>query len=91
MVGVALSQMYNLHRGGGNNAFSKMEYLNITIVTSNKPYGISDGSNPLVDGHLLPTLGFQMNGVHSGHVQTGMLDPFCLASTGKGKCQVCCL
>lgn len=93
MVGVALSQMYNLHRGGGIgiNAFSKMEYLNLTIVTSNEPYGISDGSNPFVNGRLLSTFGFQKNGVHSGHVQTGMLDPFCLASTGKGKCQVCCL
>ncbi|XP_008450713.2 nucleoside hydrolase 3-like isoform X2 [Cucumis melo] len=89
MVGVALSQMYNLHRGGGIgiNAFSKMEYLNLTIVTSNEPYGISDGSNPFVNGRLLSTFGFQKNGVHSGHVQTGMLDPFCLASTGKGKCQ----
>ncbi|XP_038879906.1 uncharacterized protein LOC120071620 isoform X2 [Benincasa hispida] len=87
MVGVALSQMYNSDRGSGNNAFSKMEYLNITIVTSNKPYGISDGSNPLVDGHLLPKFGVQKNGVHSGHVQTGMLDPFCLVSTEIGKCQ----
>lgn len=89
MVGVALSQMHNLDKGGGSNAYSKMEYINITIVTSNEPYGISDGSNPLVDGHLVPKFGVQKNGVHSGHVQTGMLDPFCLVATGKGKCQVC--
>ena len=89
MVGVALSQMLNLDRGGGNNAYSKMEYLNISIVTSNEPYGISDGSNPLVDGRLIPKFGVQKNGVHSGHVQTGMLDPFCLVSSEKGKCKVC--
>lgn len=88
MVGVALSQMHDSDRGDGNNAYSKMEYLNITIVTSNKPYGISDGSNPLVDGHLVPKFGVQKNGVHSGHVQTGMLDPFCLISNEKGKCKV---
>ncbi|XP_022933721.1 uncharacterized protein LOC111441054 isoform X2 [Cucurbita moschata] len=87
MVGVALSQMLNLDRGGGNNAYSKMEYLNISIVTSNEPYGISDGSNPLVDGRLIPKFGVQKNGVHSGHVQTGMLDPFCLVSSEKGKCK----
>lgn len=87
MVGVALSQMHSLDREGGNNTYSKMDYLNITIVTSNEPYGISDGSNPFVDGHLVPKFGVQKNGLHSGHVQTGMLDPFCLVSTEKGKCK----
>ncbi|KAK9160498.1 hypothetical protein Syun_006839 [Stephania yunnanensis] len=43
----------------------------------------------------LPSLGadgdFMFNlrksGVHSGHVQKGLLDPFCFVPNGKGKCQ----
>ncbi|XP_048424411.1 uncharacterized protein LOC103962891 isoform X7 [Pyrus x bretschneideri] len=87
MVGVALSQMHSLERGHRENEFAKLEYMNLTVVTSNRPYGISDGSNPLIDGHLIPKFGVQKNGVHSGHVQTGMEDPFCLIKEGKGKCQ----
>lgn len=92
MVGVALSQMGNLERSdqdhGGENEFAEMEYMNISVVTSNTPYGISDGSNPLISGGLIPKFNLQKNGVHSGHVQLGLQDPFCLVKGGKGKCQV---
>ncbi|PRQ42055.1 putative hydrolase [Rosa chinensis] len=91
MVGVALSQMSNLERSdqdhGGENEFAEMEYMNISVVTSNTPYGISDGSNPLISGGLIPKFNLQKNGVHSGHVQLGLQDPFCLVKGGKGKCQ----
>ncbi|KAB2630111.1 hypothetical protein D8674_007630 [Pyrus ussuriensis x Pyrus communis] len=87
MVGVALSQMRGLERDDKENEFAKLEYMNLTVITSNRPYGISDGSNPLIDGRLIPKFGVQKNGVHSGHVQMGMEDPFCLVKEGKGKCQ----
>ncbi|XP_068341174.1 nucleoside hydrolase 3-like isoform X3 [Pyrus communis] len=87
MVGVALSQMRSLERDHRENEFAKLVYMNLTVITSNRPYGISDGSNPLIDGHLIPKFGVQKNGVHSGHVQMGMKDPFCLVKEGKGKCQ----
>ncbi|KAH9688899.1 iu nuc hydro domain-containing protein [Citrus sinensis] len=86
MAGVALSIMRNSSSHNGENACSEMEYMNLTVVTSNEPYGISDGSNPLIDGLEVPKFNVQKNGVHSGHVQTGMQDPFCLES-GKAKCQ----
>lgn len=86
MVGVALSQM----RNDGENEFAEMEYVNITVVTSNEPYGImSDGSNPLIDERPITKLSVHdKNGVHSGHVQLGMQDPFCLNKGKKGRCQV---
>lgn len=87
MAGVALSIMRNSSSHNGENKCSEMEYMNLTVVTSNEPYGISDGSNPLIDGLEVPKFNVQKNGVHSGHVQTGMQDPFCLES-GKAKCQV---
>ncbi|KAM1442846.1 hypothetical protein ACFXTI_010262 [Malus domestica] len=87
MVGAALSQMRSLERDHRENEFAKFVYMNLTVITSNRPYGISDGSNPLIDGRLIPKFGVQKNGVHSGHVQMGMEDPFCLVKEGKGKCQ----
>ncbi|KAK3200388.1 hypothetical protein Dsin_023803 [Dipteronia sinensis] len=86
MVGVALSIMRNSQSNNGENEFSEMEYMNITVVTSNEPYGVSDGSNPLIDGLAVPKFNVTKNGAHSGHVQMGMLDPFCFR-IGKGKCQ----
>ncbi|KAK9166086.1 hypothetical protein Scep_001277 [Stephania cephalantha] len=58
------------------------------IVTSNKPYSVSDGSNPFFDGRAFPKFNLRKSGVHSGHVQKGLLDPFCFVPNGKGKCQV---
>ncbi|XP_015875259.2 nucleoside hydrolase 3 [Ziziphus jujuba] len=86
MVGVALSQMRNSH---GENEFAEMEYMNITVITSNEPYGTSDGSNPLIDwGSSNTIFKIEKNGVHGGHVQLGMQDQFCLVEGGhKGKCQ----
>ncbi|XP_072960994.1 nucleoside hydrolase 3-like isoform X2 [Typha angustifolia] len=88
MSGVALSIMRNGHDHQGENEFAEMEYLNITVVTSNKPYGIHDGSNPFFDGRAIPKFNLQIDGVHSGHVQTGLQDPFCFVKEGKkGKCE----
>ncbi|KAL5983992.1 Nucleoside hydrolase 3 [Asimina triloba] len=86
-IGVAVSIMRNKHNNRGENEFAEMDYLNITVVTSNKPYGISDGSNPFFDGRSTPKFNLKMGGVHSGHVQRGLRDPFCLVENGKGKCQ----
>ncbi|KAA8545046.1 hypothetical protein F0562_019855 [Nyssa sinensis] len=87
MAGVAISIMRNSHNHHGENEFAEMEYMNITVVTSNKPYGISDGSNPFFDGCAIPRFNLQKYGVHSGHVQTGMRDPFCFVHNGKGRCE----
>ncbi|XP_017976295.1 PREDICTED: uncharacterized protein LOC18600329 isoform X1 [Theobroma cacao] len=84
LVGVALSIMRNSHNG--ENEFAEMQYMNISVVTSNEPYGISDGSNPLITGNSMPKFKVDKDGVHSGHVQMGMQDPFCIQK-GKGKCQ----
>lgn len=87
MVGVALSIMSNPHNHYGENEFAEMQYMNITVVTSNQPYGTLDGSNPLMTGNSVPKFNVQKNKVHTGHVQMGLQDPFCLQK-GKGKCQV---
>lgn len=87
-VGVAVSIMRNSHRNDGQNEFAEMEYMNVTVVTSNKPYGISDGSNPFFNGRKVPKFNLKKGGVHSGHVQTGLRDPFCIVKKGKGKCKV---
>ncbi|XP_059648585.1 nucleoside hydrolase 3-like [Cornus florida] len=87
MAGVAISIMRNSHHQHGENEFSHMEYMNITVVTSNKPYGISDGSNPFFNDRAIPKFNLQKNGDQSGHVQMGMRDPFCLVLNGKGRCQ----
>ncbi|XP_042476224.1 uncharacterized protein LOC122057921 [Macadamia integrifolia] len=86
-AGVVASIMCNLHKDNGENDFAKMEYMNISIVTSNKPYGISDGSNPFFDGLSIPKFNLKRNGVHSGHVQIGLQDPFCLVKNAKGRCE----
>jgi hypothetical protein len=49
MSGVAVSTMRTSHSQNGENEFAEMEYMNITAVTSNEPYGINDCSNPLFD------------------------------------------
>ncbi|XP_057503455.1 nucleoside hydrolase 3-like isoform X2 [Actinidia eriantha] len=87
MVGVSLSVMSNSGSRFGENEFAEMEYMNITVVTSNKPYGVLDGSNPFFDGRDIPKFHLQKNGVHSGHVQTGMCDPFCFVRNQKGRCE----
>ncbi|VAH19124.1 unnamed protein product [Triticum turgidum subsp. durum] len=72
----------------GDNDFAEMEVMNITVVTSNEPYGVHDGSNPFFDGHASPKFDLLKGGVHSGHVQTGFNDSFCvLEGSIKGKCQ----
>ncbi|GMH08348.1 hypothetical protein Nepgr_010188 [Nepenthes gracilis] len=87
MAAVAVSIMSKPVKFNGENDFAKMEYMNITVVTSNKPYGISDGSNPFFDGREIPKFHLQKGDVHSGHVQKGLRDPFCISNSGKGKCQ----
>ncbi|XP_076894912.1 nucleoside hydrolase 3-like [Bidens hawaiensis] len=85
MSGVSTSIMRNLHKKNGENEFSEMEYMNITVITSNKPYGISDGSNNFFNNDSVPKFNLKKNGVHSGHVQTGIQDPFCLQNNGRCK------
>ncbi|KAK1551813.1 hypothetical protein Q3G72_005220 [Acer saccharum] len=85
--GVAVSIMQNSHNHNGENEFAEMEYMNITVVTSNEPYGMSDGSNPFFDDRKVPQFKLSKGGVHSGHVQTKLRDPFCIVKNGKGKCK----
>ncbi|XP_019701763.1 nucleoside hydrolase 3-like isoform X2 [Elaeis guineensis] len=86
--GVAVSIMRNADKYNGVNEFAEMEYLNVTVVTSNKPYCINDGSNPFFDGRAIPKFNLQRDGVHSGHVQTGLQDSFCLVpGNNKGICE----
>ncbi|WOL12587.1 hypothetical protein Cni_G21354 [Canna indica] len=88
LSGVAISIMRNGNKFNGENEFAEMKYLNITVITSNTPYGVNDGSNTLFDGRRTPKFGLQKDGVHSGHVQTGLQDPFCFVNaTSKGKCE----
>lgn len=88
--GVAASIMHNSYKNNGENDFAEMEYINITVITSNKPYGTSDGSNPFFNGLKIPIFNLNKDGVHSGHVQTGVRDPFCLVNNGTctGRCKV---
>ncbi|URE02294.1 Inosine-uridine preferring nucleoside hydrolase [Musa troglodytarum] len=89
LSGVAISIMQHGDSYLGENEFAEMEYLNITAVTSNEPYGVNDGSNPFLYGRAIPKFHLQKAGVHSGYVQTGPQDPFCFVKGGgKGKCQV---
>jgi len=84
--GVAISSMRNPNK---KNEFAEMEYTNITVITSNKPFGICDGSNPFFDGLKVPKFNLKKGGVHSGHVQQGLKDQFCFVkNNGKGRCQV---
>lgn len=87
--GIALSDMRNANKPNGENEFAEMEYLNITVITSNKPYGAIDGSNPFFDSRVIPKFNLKKGGIHSGHVQMGPRDPFCfLGRKRKGRCQV---
>jgi len=86
--GVAVSIMRTLQNQNGENEFAEMEYMNITVVTSNEPYGINDGSNPFFNDRKVPKFNLVKGGVHSGHVQTGLRDPFCIVQNGKGRCKV---
>ncbi|XP_058758343.1 nucleoside hydrolase 3-like [Vicia villosa] len=86
-VGVATSIMRNSNRNKGENEFAEMEYMNITVITSNKPYGVSDGSNPLFDGLKVPKFNLKKGSVHSGHIQQELTDPFCFVKNGTGRCQ----
>lgn len=91
-AGVAVSIMRNSGKNSNNsgeNDFAEMEYMNITVVTSNKPYGKSDGSNPFFDKRKTPKFNLTIGGVHSGHVQNGLRDPICIPKSGKGRCKVC--
>ncbi|KAK1351794.1 Pyrimidine-specific ribonucleoside hydrolase rihB [Heracleum sosnowskyi] len=85
-VGVAASTMHNFYKHDGENEFADMKYMNITVVTSDAPYGISDGSNPLFQ-HRKDKFNYTQNGIHSGHVQTGNQDPFCLVKNDTGRCE----
>ncbi|KAF6995851.1 hypothetical protein CFC21_012279 [Triticum aestivum] len=86
--GVAISGMRNDKDCLHGNDFAELEYMNITVITSNEPYGIYDGSNPLFDGHAVPKFGLKKGGVHSGHVQTGIVDSFCIIEgSRKGRCE----
>lgn len=86
--GVAVSIMRNSgYKSNGENEFAEMEFMNITVVTSNEPYGISNGSNLFFDGRKVPKFNLKKGGVHSGHVQKGLRDPFCIVENGKGRCK----
>lgn len=88
LSGVATSIMLKEKNVDGENEFAEMEYMNITVITSNEPYGVSDGSNPFFNGLKKPRFDLRRGGVHSGHVQTGLHDPFCIVKNGKGRCKV---
>ncbi|XP_057771880.1 nucleoside hydrolase 3-like [Salvia miltiorrhiza] len=87
LAGVATSIMLKENNTNGENDFAEMEYKNITVITSNAPYGKPDASNPLFRGLEKPRFDLDMDGVHSGHVQTGLRDPFCIVKNGKGRCK----
>jgi hypothetical protein len=88
-TGVAISIMSNGDKYDGENEFSVMEYMNLTVVTSNKPYDANDGSNPFFNGQVVPKFNLTEYGVHSGHVQTRVDDPFCLINgSNRGRCEV---
>ncbi|CAI9786336.1 unnamed protein product [Fraxinus pennsylvanica] len=80
--------MRNGKTENGENEFAEMEHMNITVITSNKPYQISDGSNLFFDGFKIPKFNLKRNGVHSGHVQIGIQNPFCLVKNRKRRCKV---
>ncbi|KAL2339099.1 hypothetical protein Fmac_013545 [Flemingia macrophylla] len=86
-AGIAVSTMSKPNNYKRENDFAETEYMNITVITSNKPYGLSDGSNPFFDDREVPKFNLEKGGVHSGHIQQGLRDPLCFVKNGKGKCQ----
>lgn len=87
--GIAISIMRNGDKYNGENEFAEMKYMNLTVVTSNKPYGANDGSNTFFDGRVVPKFNLTEYGIHSGHVQTGVDDPFCFINgSNRGRCEV---
>lgn len=50
LAGVATSILLKENNMNGENEFAEMEFMNITVITSNAPYGVSDGSNPFFLG-----------------------------------------
>lgn len=82
---VAVSGILNNHNSE-RNMFSLFNDKNVTVLTSNKPYGIQDGSNPFFNNRTIPRFSLKKGGIHSGHVQTGLQDPFCIVPGEKGKC-----
>lgn len=86
-AGIATSTMSKPNNHKGENEYAEMEYMNITVITSNKPYGVSDGSNPFFDDRRVPKFNLEKGGVHSGHIQQGLRDPLCFVKNGKGRCQ----
>ncbi|KAJ0620559.1 putative inosine/uridine-preferring nucleoside hydrolase domain, ribonucleoside hydrolase [Helianthus annuus] len=85
MAGVAASAMRNIR--DEENEFAEMEYMNITVITSNEPYGIPDSSNAFFGDRKIPKFNLKKNGVHSGHVQIGIQDPFCFRGNATGICK----
>ncbi|XP_035844117.1 uncharacterized protein LOC118490533 [Helianthus annuus] len=85
MVGVAASAMRNIR--DEENEFAEMEYMNITVITSNEPYGKPDSSNAFFGDRKIPKFNLKKNGVHSGHVQIGIQDPFCFRGNATGICK----
>ncbi|KAL3648896.1 hypothetical protein CASFOL_005299 [Castilleja foliolosa] len=80
LVGVATSIMLKENNKNGENEFAEMKLMNITVVTSNAPYNIRDGSNPFtIAGDIKKSkLGLKINGVHMGHVEMQPMDIFCM-------------
>ncbi|KNA10812.1 hypothetical protein SOVF_140830 isoform A [Spinacia oleracea] len=87
MVGIAVSIMRNPYNERGENDFAEMEYMNITVHTSNKPHGVSDGSNPFFNGRKVPKFQLKKRGVHDGHVQRSLYDTYCLVKNKNGRCK----
>lgn len=83
--GVAVSGILTNH-SIKKNKYCVLHYRNVTVVTSNKPYGAQDGSNSFFDNRTVPRFHLQKGGIHSGHVQTGLQDSFCLVPGKRGKC-----
>lgn len=80
--------MQKYYKPHGKNHFAEMMYINITLFTSDKPYGIFDGLNPLFQLRKDMFNYTWKNMIHSGHVQTENQDLFFLVKNGIGRCEV---
>ncbi|KAK9166921.1 hypothetical protein Scep_002112 [Stephania cephalantha] len=57
----------------------------VTLLTSNKPYSVSDGSNPFFDGRAFPKFNLRKSGVHKVVMfRKGSWIHFVLFRMGKG-------